>query len=882
MPNETTVGNPTIATRTALITVISPYTGDDNNNNLARLQWRPAGTGTWFDAFPMYLNSASRRWEGVIYGLQPSTDYDVRIAYIDTDGASAPWEGVVRTKDDISPVGTGPTIVVDPTSGAQSGVSGLRAGATLLLRGGTYREMVRIDPDSTSVGGNTLGQSATGSSGPWTGLRNPITIAAYPGEPVVVEGEFARGNGFFIGRYGRNVWDVIVRGLTVRNTLAGNVYTEDPGSGGNTAYITVEDCVLEEARAPDSGGIYGHMTMRGKYLIFRRNTVINTGAPYPSNPRTESSWKTNVQGIHLWKSTGGYHSVYKNIFQGGHYDDACCTGPEGDPFSGWVQDSEMYGNTILEPNDDGWQSEGGVARCVKWANTVKSPFKSGVGVAPVMLGPCYIMRNLFLDILGSPYSVAVKTGSGSPGKLYVVHNSFLNFLYGPTRYGGAGWTNQEYYNNIFWTRGYCYWDVEAGNRFDYNLLYTQGQSQGSLVDCASTYLGGQKFATLAAWQAASGQDLNSVSAPPLVDLLTGQLQPGSPAVDRAWLGWSEPFNGNGPDIGAVESGETASTYSLTTAVVGNGTVEPSGGDFLQGSSVPVVATAGPGWAFQRWEGDAGGTSPSILLAMDANKSITAVFVQLPAVLTIEAQGNGTTNPIPGTQPFPVGTQLSITAIPAQGWKLDRWELGASGSELTIVVTMDTSKTVRAVFTQIMWDLTLTAGVGGQVTPAGVTSAPEGSIVTITAWPDGGQSFQEWREAGVVLSIKNPEDILMDGTRNIQAVFGPTTPPPGEAGFTITAEGTGGVEPPYELNTAMSVPLNTIITPLAIPAQGWMFVRWEYGGITSTANPLVLQMNQDYSIKVVFQPKPPQGASVLPTIGLVLTGLGIGAALARRP
>jgi len=56
-------------------------------------------------------------------------------------------------------------------------------------------------------------------------------------------------------------------------------------------------------------------------------------------------------------------------------------------------------------------------------------------------------------------------------------------------------------------------------------------------------------------------------------------------------------------------------------------MSPAGGTYLSGTTVTLTATAAAGWHFNRWEGAlVGSTNPATLL-MDANKAVTAVFVQ---------------------------------------------------------------------------------------------------------------------------------------------------------------------------------------------------------------------------------------------------------------
>ncbi|MFA4837107.1 MAG: carboxypeptidase regulatory-like domain-containing protein, partial [Dehalococcoidia bacterium] len=82
------------------------------------------------------------------------------------------------------------------------------------------------------------------------------------------------------------------------------------------------------------------------------------------------------------------------------------------------------------------------------------------------------------------------------------------------------------------------------------------------------------------------------------------------------------------------------TYTLTMAVTGNGSTTPAVGahDYPQGTSVPITATADPGWQFVSWTGsitdDGDGNPATALVTMDSNKTVTANFVSTytPAII----------------------------------------------------------------------------------------------------------------------------------------------------------------------------------------------------------------------------------------------------------
>ncbi|RME20059.1 MAG: hypothetical protein D6800_13525, partial [Candidatus Zixiibacteriota bacterium] len=140
-------------------------------------------------------------------------------------------------------------------------------------------------------------------------------------------------------------------------------------------------------------------------------------------------------------------------------------------------------------------------------------------------------------------------------------------------------------------------------------------------------------------------------------------------------------------------------YTLTTAVVGSGSVSPASGTFDENSVVTITATPDPGWAFSGWSGDASGLTNPLNLTMDSDKNITATFVQIPQyTLTTTVVGSGSVSPASGT--FDENSVVTITATPDPGWAFSGWSGDASGLTNPLNLTMDGDKNITAIFVQI--------------------------------------------------------------------------------------------------------------------------------------------------------------------------------------
>jgi uncharacterized repeat protein (TIGR02543 family) len=220
------------------------------------------------------------------------------------------------------------------------------------------------------------------------------------------------------------------------------------------------------------------------------------------------------------------------------------------------------------------------------------------------------------------------------------------------------------------------------------------------------------------------------------------------------------------------------TYALTTAVSpeGSGTVSGAG-IYNAGDTVTVTANPAAGYQFDHWEGDlTGNTNPDSIL-MNSNKSVTAVFTQIPPTqytltMAVNPQGGGTTDPAVGNHTYNENTVVNITATPTAGYQFVNWTGDvANPNSASTTVTMNGNKTVTANFELIPpTQYTLTTNVspvgGGTVSGAGTYNA--GDTATVTATPTAGYQFDHWE--GDLTGNTNPDSILMNSNKSVTAVF----------------------------------------------------------------------------------------------------------------
>lgn len=153
-----------------------------------------------------------------------------------------------------------------------------------------------------------------------------------------------------------------------------------------------------------------------------------------------------------------------------------------------------------------------------------------------------------------------------------------------------------------------------------------------------------------------------------------------------FTGWSE--NGSTVSTEAVYAFQAAADRSLVAVFVktyvitllvdpaGSGTTA-GGGTVLDGSQVTVTATPGNGYRFAAWEEDGGqvSTNPSYTFTVTGNRTLTAVFEQVPIytiTATIDPDGSGA---VTGAGQYQEGATVTLVATPADGYEFTGWQEG---------------------------------------------------------------------------------------------------------------------------------------------------------------------------------------------------------------
>jgi hypothetical protein len=230
---------------------------------------------------------------------------------------------------------------------------------------------------------------------------------------------------------------------------------------------------------------------------------------------------------------------------------------------------------------------------------------------------------------------------------------------------------------------------------------------------------------------------------------------------------------------------TLSGYLVTTeaspADAGSITLDPPGPKFAPGATVTVTATAVEGMNFLRWEGDLAGSANPATITMNGHKHIRAIFVPDVHLELTWDPNLGDVAASPAGPNYPPNTVVTLTAVPHQGFSLDKWEGDLSGMDNPITINMNGDKTVHAVFVKEFFWLTLAeqgsgfiAFVGdGYLDPNNRTTRVKVEALTsirLNPMPSGGWVFKNWIGAPAGHETDNPLDYPVTGPATVTAVF----------------------------------------------------------------------------------------------------------------
>jgi hypothetical protein len=531
------------------------------SGDTAKVQYRIQGSGAWSDAQDLWYDSRNNgEYRGSIVNLISGTDYEVKLT-LSPSGETV--TSPASTWSEVFPVGT--TIELPPVTN------------------GTYTISQSGSPGSYRL--YTFGSS--GSALVDAGRANNYGIdVAENVHHVIIRGLTVTGalvHGILL-RQGSH--DIVVEDNTITNWGAvhdGTYWCKGYSEGNGTDPV----CNMQMGIASGTYGTNGEKwTTAGYRYIIQRNTIHTPAGD--TNAWDQPSKETHPRGPHglgLRNSAGQNVIRYNNIYGTAEHMFNDCMGWENNDGVGFPgANSDIYGNSISHCYDDAIEADGEGENVRIWNNYITDNFV-GISTVSMSVGPIYIWRNVFnrsrkyanysdSDLWDRGQMLKLGTLGSTQGARFVYHNTMLQEdgspetndlgLNGFAKTTNSTTFNLVAYNNIAHVSFNGAHINDGGNKscsndLDYNLYNGRITSNS----CPTTETNG--IPGTPTYDPATLFD-------PATNEFTQALAAGSPGYDAGKVlpNFNDGYEGAGPDMGAVEHGQTVIVFGAShTASVNN-------------------------------------------------------------------------------------------------------------------------------------------------------------------------------------------------------------------------------------------------------------------------------------------------------------------------
>ena len=308
---------------------------------------------------------------------------------------------------------------------------------------------------------------------------------------------------------------------------------------------------------------------------------------------------------------------------------------------------------------------------------------------------------------------------------------------------------------------------------------------------------------------------------------------------------------------------TPTTYTVTVSNDGNGTGTATPSTAVAGTEIILTATPNTGYHFKEWQIMSGGVTikDDKFLMPNDNVEVRAIFEEdaPPAptefTITVKTDGNGTASA--SLAKAVAGTEITLTATPKEGYHFKEWQV-ESPAGLVITNNQFTMPNdiveVKAIFEKdappAPTEFIVTVKTDGNGTAsASLAKAAAGTTIILTATPNTGYHFKEWKVMSGGVTIENNKFTMPSANVEVKAIFEKDAPPaPTE--FTITV--TSGDNGTASASHAKAV-VGTEITLTATPNKGYHFKEWQVisGGVTIKDDKFTMP-SANVEVKAIFE------------------------------
>jgi hypothetical protein len=254
------------------------------------------------------------------------------------------------------------------------------------------------------------------------------------------------------------------------------------------------------------------------------------------------------------------------------------------------------------------------------------------------------------------------------------------------------------------------------------------------------------------------------------------------------------------------------------------------GPFVLRRSATVRAVAYDASFLNSWEADA-----------------VQVNIEPTFSVSLSTAGGGTVSVLPTAASYRSSSVVTLSAAPAPGWTFLQWLGDASGASATTSVrVMNRDLCAQALFGTTL--NTTVAGSGSVVVDPAAALYPHGTVVRLTAVPQGGNHFGAWGNA--VMSTNNPLLFtITNANPTVSCAFGSLSA--GQVALTVLVDGRGRVTTSPRGNR---FPSGQSIRLTATADADQEFLGWT-GDATGTTTNLTVALTQSKVITANFTKRP---------------------------
>jgi hypothetical protein len=216
----------------------------------------------------------------------------------------------------------------------------------------------------------------------------------------------------------------------------------------------------------------------------------------------------------------------------------------------------------------------------------------------------------------------------------------------------------------------------------------------------------------------------------------------------------------------------------------------------------------------------------------------------PCILTLSANGKGSLSPSAGVYIYNPHKEVQVTAAPDTGWEFDHWSGSVTGKTNPLTLSITGNMEITANFIQTYCSLSVNFSGSGTVKIS--NSLPlykKGTPVNLKAQPSAGWKFVNWT-GDVAKPASAATKIIMDSDKTVTANFARMS-----YSLTLKVSGSGSLMPEPGTHSFIG---DTVVALTAIPAQGYMFVKWSGEVADANSASTTVTLNKSKSVTAVFK------------------------------